>query len=790
MNETARVTLVFDPFSVAKEEGDYVSGLKDELSAFAEINDSLRRDATLETVLPKTYVIAASSIEHFRTYREVKGVDIRTITPRSLVGDQLHSVLPDWLTNEDICQWRLLEYSAPESIFDDSWEATIASWLVPGIEKAATLEQWLRIVSSAIDRFTKSYGSGPVSVWIQEQFFDLAKATVELSSHEFASSLKSELTRALSPVAFAKQWIRRKALLPLMSVSIDAPLRLVGVENVSVRDRQLTNRLPLTFPLPSPIHEEVSQLFCKSLQKERIREKLRMSDAVKSLNAVWYGVAEEIRTWLDVYPKGLSKGAADHLCGLPGFESNELIRKIVDQFRPPETVSAWPGLSEHLEPWVTNYAKYIRSCFLRRDLNEQDDPAIGFARWLKDHFTVCFDHHEYSYFRVAQSVQKALSDDRTVFLVMVDALPIHQSVDMIGYLSDSLGEHPTTNSYMFVPLPTITEVCKEAILTGKIPSECRGDLSSQLQKRYKLSEDEVHVSANWQDAELFQGNANTRLVVYRDNRLDDQLHKLMSYSAMLEDSKGVFLQISRLLKRWADDVRCITQKSPLIIVTADHGFTFGQSPGNETVGHRVLDGVHRCVVLDGPISAADAKDESLTVIDKEVFRLKSSYLAAKGRYFGRGTVSGWSMSHGGLLPEEVIVPFVQWFGHQEVSPWPAVSFADGAYVDRGRLHFTINLKNTKNLASLAGTLRVGITGEDEKSTKSIGSIASGKSLAFEMNLEIGNMVNRDTVPISVTILARDRKSGEMIEYADDFLVPRKKLLVEKTSGQDDFEKMF
>lgn len=790
MNETARVTLVFDPFSIAQEEGQRVIGLNGELSAFAEINDSLRRDARIETVLPKTYVVPASSIEHFRTYREVKGVEIRTVTPRSLVRDRIHSEPPDWLTDEDIRAWRLLEFPAPDSTFDDCWEATIASWLIPGIEHATTLEQWLRIVATADDRFTKSYGAGPVSVWIQDQFFNLASVTTELASHELAASLKSELTRAVSPVAFAKKWIRHRALLPLVNVALNAPLRNSSVESVSVRDRQLASRLPLTFPLPTLMHEEISQLFCNSIQRERIKEKHRLSDAVLALNAVWQGVPEEIRTWLDVYPKGLTNAAAEHLASLPGFESHELIRKTVDQFRPPESVSPWPGLTDKLEVWVTEYAEYIRSCFVRRDLKEQDDPAIGFSRWLKDHFTVCFDHHAYSYFRVAQSVQKALNTDRTVILVMVDALPIHQIGDMIGYLSDSLGEQPTTSSCMFVPVPTVTEVCKEAILTGKFPSECRGDLNSQLQKRFGLSEDEIRVSANWQDAERFQTNADTRLVVYRDNRLDDQLHRLMSYSAMLEDSKGVFLQVSRLMKRWADDVRCITAKPPLIIVTADHGFTFGPSPGCETVGNRKLDGAHRCVVLDGPISDADAKDESITLIDKDVFRLKSSYLAAKGRYFGRGTMSGWSMSHGGLLPEEVIVPFVQWFGNEEVSPWPTVSFAEGAYVDRDRFHFTIRLKNTKNLVTLACSLRVCIAGEDEKLTKSIDSLPSGKSVAFDMDLSMGNTVDGETVPISVTIHGRDRMSGEMIEYSDDFLVPRKKLLVQKTRDQDEFENMF
>lgn len=792
MNTDEPITLIFDPFSIAEKQGERVSGLKAELLAFREINDSLRRNAALETVVPKVYIIQSSSIEHFRTYREVKGVNIQAVTPRSVIGELLQCEPPPWLTNEAIEDLRLLKYPAPESLFDEDWEATIASWLIPGIEQAATLEQWLRITSSAEDRFEGNYGAGPVSLWIQKQFLELAVATDELATHDFASSLQAELIRAKSPVAFAMKWVRYKAILPLTSPSLDNPIRIpsAGSQAISVRDRQLAVRLPLIFPLPSSINEDVSKLFCHALRRSRLNEKHRLSDAVLSLNAIWPGVAEEIRTWLEIYPKGLNHAAFKHLSKLHGFESNELIRKMVDRFRPPDPVPAWPGLTENLESWVHNYSKFIRSCFHRRDLNEANDPAIGFGRWLKDHATMCFDHHRYSYFRVAQAVQQALTADRTVFLVMIDALPIHQSDDMIGFLSDNLGEQPTNISCLFVPLPTVTEVCKEAIMTGKLPSECRGDLKTQLLQRYNLSEDEIYLAANWKDAERFQSTAEIKLVAYRDNRLDDQLHKLASYSAMVEDSKAVFIQLSRLLKRWSDDVRCITQKPPLILVTADHGFTFGPTPSGETMGHRVLDGAHRCVAVDGPISDSDAMDESITVIDKETFRLKDSYLAASGRFFGRGTMSGWAMSHGGLLPEEVIVPFVEWFGDEELIPWPSVSFPEPGYVDRGSFRFSVIIKNSRNVPTTSCTIRVGIAGEVADVTEKLPAISCGDSTKLDMVLPLRDTSESDTIPIVVTMRAKERRTGEFVDNCNEFIVPRKKLLVEKTSDQDDFENMF
>ena len=117
----------------------------------------------------------------------------------------------------------------------------------------------------------------------------------------------------------------------------------------------------------------------------------------------------EIHTWLEIDPRGLDDSAAQHLSSLPGYESNELIRKLVEQFRPPDNVSAWPDKTDALDSWISNYGKFLRRCFFRRELKEEHDPAIGFGRWLKDNPTMCFEHRRHSYFRVGQAVQDATS---------------------------------------------------------------------------------------------------------------------------------------------------------------------------------------------------------------------------------------------------------------------------------------------------------------------------------------------------------------------------------------------
>jgi hypothetical protein len=203
-----------------------------------------------------------------------------------------------------------------------------------------------------------------------------------------------------------------------------------------------------------------------------------------------------------------------------------------------------------------------------------------------------------------------------------------------------------------------------------------------------------------------------------------------------------------------------------------------------------LDGAYRCSAVNGPVSAADSIDDSITVIDKDTFRLKQNYLAARGRYFGRGTMSGWAMAHGGLLPEEVIVPFIEWFGNEELTPWPSINLGECGYVEQGTFVLVANIDNPRNIPTIPCTLKFTIPGEDGHYMESVSSLAVGTSITIEVRLAIRYSDANDSVAISVVMRSKERKTGDLLEKSVDLLVQRKKRLVEKTREQDEFENMF
>lgn len=279
-------------------------------------------------------------------------------------------------------------------------------------------------------------------------------------------------------------------------------------------------------------------------------------------------------------------------------------------------------------------------------------------------------------------------------------------------------------------------------------------------------------------------------MVYRENRIDDQLHHTGSYRVLVEDSTRVFLRLAQLVARWVTDFRCLHQACPLVLLTADHGFTYGPPPGKETQSHRPLNPAHRCIEIEGVPSAGELADSSLTFLDMDRFHLSHSYLAARGRYFGTGTASGWALSHGGLLPEEVIIPVVEWFGEEPSRFWPDVAFPDGAAFESGRWLLTVQFRNSHPRSVPSVSVQGRIPGNERCSPVMIPRLDSGNQTVVEIELAGPDVPLGEKLAVEITLRQRGEAGGQNPERVDEYLVPRARRLAERTVEQDEFEAMF
>lgn len=780
------IKLIFDPFGISKAEGQKISDISLERRAFQEIDDCLKSMTENHMENFQAYIITGKSCQHFQTYREgIKGLIVVDITPITQVQDIFNVDVPNWLTNDNICDWGLLDRDHPSVLLQGNWAATIAEWLIPGIFEVQTLEQWFRVVSST-NKFPEKFSSSEILDWIVCKFNEVAQKKIRFI--EKLNYLKGQLKNASTPVVFAREWVRRVAILPLIHPRIDNPLKCPSLINLQAYDLAVATELPLIFPLPEFCNKEVSQKMQEAILNARVKDTVEFEDVVLGLNAIWDGVSDELRTWLEINPQGMTSESSKHLAKLPGFESDQCVRQLVKDYTPPETVPVWSGLDDKFECWVDTYARFLRSSFIRRDiLTNEEDPALGFGRWLKDNYTVSYTHPILGYCSIAKRVQDALISDKTVIVILIDALAIHVVRDAIDFFSDYLKRRPTEISYVFTLLPTMTEICKEPILTGKYPKECSGRLSENISRAYNLSKEEFLIASNWKDAERLKISLNTKLVVYRDNRLDDKLSSVRSYRDLLEDCADIFPRIGRLINRWATDLKCLKTSFPLILLTSDHGFTYGPPPCRKT--RKNSDSGRRCIIISDNFSDIDQHDDSVTFIDKEKFHLQNSYVAARGRYFGEDTMSGWALSHGGLLPEEVIIPVVEWFGEEPIISWPEISFPNDALFDRNSWKLRIKLHNPNNMPVYQGYLDVGIAQKDECQTVIIPRIDPGEEILFDFVLDdIDHIQNKPEFRISIRLRHPDTQK----EFKKENLhkVTKAIQLIERTTEQDEFESMF
>ncbi len=148
------------------------------------------------------------------------------------------------------------------------------------------------------------------------------------------------------------------------------------------------------------------------------------------------------------------------------------------------------------------------------------------------------------------------------------------------------------------------------------------------------------------------------------------------------------------------------------------------------------------------------------------------------------------MAHGGLLPEEVVIPVLEWFGDEDQAPWPRVEFSDGAEFLRDGWILPIELTNPHPRPVSGGSITVCASGSGCRVEKAFPKLASGDRHRLELQLAGENLPDGERLSVDVTIRLQGRRGSGEVSQTNQYLVERAKRLVERTSEQDEFESMF
>lgn len=254
----------------------------------------------------------------------------------------------------------------------------------------------------------------------------------------------------------------------------------------------------------------------------------------------------------------------------------------------------------------------------------------------------------------------ALPHSRVLWLI-IDGFP----AAYLPLLREALAQHDlsqTTSEFALAPLPTITEIGIPALLNGLRPDDpdFTSDYAEALRRAFP-GYITAQSSAVGHFPRTLQAGADLCCLHWID--LDLYQHKDEHH---IEGPRADFIrqELARRIGLLAEEMRRISDRKTHLVISTDHGATrcLRNKSGiaNAKINEAAKNGKRheRCVKLDGKLLKEQEhldKDETY-FLSTDLTHNPDPWVVARGyRYFGS---NDHGYRHGGLTPEETIVPFV------------------------------------------------------------------------------------------------------------------------------------
>jgi hypothetical protein len=405
-----------------------------------------------------------------------------------------------------------------------------------------------------------------------------------------------------------------------------------------------------TFPL------EISQILRDQLQSayraEAVLERGLLFARLQKSNAdprVLYLAAESCAVYFQQNPSKLSK---EIFQTLSKFIQPEMRRKL-EEFLPVPAPSPLPEATENWQAWfVGEYLPF-------RSRRPADDPEVhqiarAFAEtYLERYAKALTGSSDQAFLSFSKTREMPNSNSVTLFVVL-DGLsyPDMQLLWEKLYLLDAPKRLSLARAELvFAPVPTITEVAKLALLTGSRPAMAVE--KNRLVLGFRSSKDDEVRSA-------LLSAKHGEVVIWSLLDTDKVYHGAQSNEVGAYNAEGV---LQSLANRLLGLVNAVADHSRLqVIISTDHGRLRSSSQreiaapnglrphGRAALGNLVRDFPDSGFLIEGDVALLNATRFGLSE-DAAVVLSDASFLTSDGR-------SGTEIQpHGGLYPEEVLIPY-------------------------------------------------------------------------------------------------------------------------------------
>lgn len=606
-------------------------------------------------------------------------IALRTYTPRDALAEQWQIALPPHVTNQDILQSRLLDAQVTPRTGQDFWDALLEHFygstftynIFPSGKLADLLNtfqesHWQNAVQrplviqaqrQRLEHWARTANSDAVRTIVQR----LAKEPTLLRRDLIHYKLLQNYPSSLSVKVLGDAW----------EIFKKVPMDLEDLHHTAE-----DTRLALT---------EI-EYYLTEQQKH-----IASTDDIQRLLEMMSG---HIQAEFD----HVEQIALAH----PEYLTPALLQQIEQRFRPikttiehilikmrrmlrpeyPQVPQTFWEVSEWLNWIINSYMPY----YSWLDAQARREPAIAnyafmFADWFYDHFIEIKNGmpQHFAFNALYQERERMLQEQAISLIVIVDNLNFtyFDELKQQFYQQDFALEEVRP---VLSLLPTATDVCKAALIAGQ------GDQMDFYNARYSnLVTDTWNPLLQGKKAKYWHNigelqkerNFDPDCSLYFLNYLpiDEALHKddRDSGRTHAEEIHGYLASLAKDIATFAKRFQienCLT-----VYIISDHGSTRIPQDIVNVIDKKFFKGLtleahHRFIPLadDKFAGLQQVAESQCYLLDRHTFKTNNNYLIARQYYRFKETQENFYI-HGGLTPEEVVVPFAR-FTRKPVTPLP------------------------------------------------------------------------------------------------------------------------
>jgi hypothetical protein len=345
-------------------------------------------------------------------------------------------------------------------------------------------------------------------------------------------------------------------------------------------------------------------------------------------------------------------------------EIEEKIRSLIKpQLLSPPLIDALP-LSLQIDEWqkwaiesFIPFKFYLDEYPNSDDINLVEEYANVYSDWLFNNYSDIVHNGLKTNYNITGIIHDELSESSIIWLI-IDGLPAVYT-ETLNSILKSHGINKILPNYNFAAIPTITEIGIPTQLSGKFPnSEGYTSNKTEALKLAFNSKNVIFRNSIKQFAEALESDFD--LCCLHWHEIDEFMHKEDNDidSRRIEEIKRL---LNIRIKQIANIIKSNTDKKIKLIVSTDHGSTKCLTRGQNIKNSYLLEACkdnpkERCVEITGKLSKANLDEDEIYYLKKEMTFNAKDWVIAKGyRYFGR---FDYGYRHGGLTPEETIVPLL------------------------------------------------------------------------------------------------------------------------------------